>query len=188
MVDPDALFGRLGNRMFQMAYIYAQMKKGVIPDLYLQDVKYFQGVIEEIKELFGEGITRNTPYVSIHLRRGDYVNNSFYVDLSKTDYYQKAIALFPDSSFLVFSDDTVFAKQMFKGIYDEDRFTIVEGKSEIEDLNTMASCEHQIIANSSFSLWAGILNPNPDKKVIAPKEWFTDKVERVGFPKDWIQL
>ena len=40
MVDPDLIFGRLGNRMFQMATLYAKAKEENT-DFYFQDPKYF---------------------------------------------------------------------------------------------------------------------------------------------------
>jgi hypothetical protein len=52
----------------------------------------------------------------------------------------------------------------------------------------MASCQHNIIANSSFSWWAAYLNPNPNKIVVYPKAWHTDNIVRVGFPKEWVAL
>ena len=51
MVQPHKLFGRLGNQMFQYAYIYAQMKRGLIPDIYLQDPKYFEDFRNEIIQI-----------------------------------------------------------------------------------------------------------------------------------------
>lgn len=184
MVEPWKLTGRLGNQMFRDAFIYSQFLDEKIPDIYLQDYKYFDKHSEEIKKRFGDGIGF-LPYISIHLRRGDYVDNPFYVDLCKTDYYEKAIAMFPNGKFLVFSDDTEFARNKFP---DESKFQVIEGDNEIEDFNQMASCSHNIMANSSFSWWASYLNPNPSKTVVCPKEWFTDKIERVGIPKEWIRI
>ncbi len=177
----------MGNEMFRHAYIYAQMRKGEIPDIYLQDEKYFKGYEDEIKEMFSDGI-ETIPYVGIHVRRADnpinpdepnYSDNPFYVDLCATDYYEKAMAMFPDDTkFIIFTDDPEFCKE---------RFSIpINNGTELEDFNMLASCEHQIIANSSFSWWAGFLNPNKNKVVVAPKEWFADGQIRTVLPKEWI--
>lgn len=183
MIDPNLLFGRLGNRLFKEAFIYAQAKDGVIPDIYVQDYKYFQKYENEIKNVFGDGIGF-ADRVSLQVRRGDYVGNTFYVDLVNTDYYKDAMALFPNDKFLVFSDDIEWCKQ--QEIFKNCEFN--ENKSDWEDLNAMASCKSNIIANSSFGFWAAYLNPNPDKIVIAPKKWYTDGVERTICPPEWHRL
>ncbi len=184
MVHPSKIFGRLGNSLFQYAFLYAKTRElGV--DFYLQDPEYFDKYTEEIKTLFGTDI-KPVDMVSIHVRRGDYVKNAFYVDLTKTDYYEKSMDLFPDAEFLVFSDDVDFCRWFFKG----KQFTFCEEKDEIKALNLMAGCKDNIIANSTFSLWAGILNPNPNKRVIAPIEnkYYTDGAIRTKYPKDFTQL
>lgn len=191
MIDPRIKFGRLGNQLFQYATLYA-LSKDKNTDWYFQNPKWFEKYENEIKELFGEGIGY-LPYVAIHLRHGKnpinpeepaYSDNPFYVDLAKTGYYIDATNLFPHKKFLVFSDDIEFAKTYFEG----DRFAFDDSPNEIEALNKMASCDSQIIANSSFSWWAAYLNKNPGKKVVYPKLWFADNEQRVGFPQNWIGI
>jgi len=161
------LTGRMGNQMFQFAYIYSQMKEGIIPDVYVQDAYYFAYYEKDIKKLYGEGIIPND-YIAIHVRRGDYVNNPYYTDLASTDYYEKAMAEFPNENFMIFSDDIKWCKSRF-GMYIKNiRYS--EGKDEITDFNLMAGAKGLIMANSSFSWWAGYLN---EGKVVAPKSWST---------------
>jgi len=189
MVNPDIIFGRLGNRLFQGAYLYAQMKEGRIPDIYAQHYILWEKYQDEIKQLFSEGIG-SLPYVAIHLRRGanpinpnepKYSENPYYVHLENTDYYQRAMELFPNERFLVFSDDLPFARNYFIG----EQFIFDDTKDAVSVLNRMASCEGIIGANSSLSWWASFLSTGKLEKVL-PKEWFSDRIERVGFPKKWL--
>ena len=180
MRHPDKLFGRLGNRLFQMAYIFNQVKLEIIPDIYIQDPFYSEEVLPEFKALLAEGI-EPINQVAIHVRRGDYVNNPFYVDLMDTDYYEKAMALFPQEKFLVFSDDIEWCKR--QDVFKKCEFS--EGNDEITDFNLMAGCKAVICANSSYSYWAGILCKG---KVVAPKAWYTDGVERTLCPNNFIRL
>lgn len=193
MKQPDFFTGRLGNRMFQIAYLYSRVKDGIIPDWYLQSPDYFIGHEEEIKQLFGDGIGYLSQ-VGIHIRRGSnpinpdepkYSDNPFYVDLCKTDYYERAMALFPDDKFLVFSDDPEWCREKFNNNPD---VQVMDKGDEITDFNLLASCKDQIIANSSFSWWAAYLNPNPSKRVIAPKQWYADGMDRTKVPTGWIRI
>lgn len=194
------IFGGFGNRLFQLAYIYAQVREGNLPDIYLQDFKYFEKYKEEIKSLFAQGGHLREERIAIHIRRGDYQKTNFYVDLTKTDYYDKAIALFPKDKFLLFCadrqpisndfEDAQWAWNYLKGKGIEERLAIYSGKDEIDDFNAMAACKGIICANSSFSTWAAFVNQNPDKKIVAPKEYYSDKVERTVLPKNegWIYV
>ena len=192
MIHPDAITGRLGNRLFQIAYLYARVKDGTIPDFYLQDPKYFKNCEEEIKQLFGQGIGYLSQ-VRVHVRRSKnpyipsepkYNENPFHFNICDTDYYERAMAMFPNEKFLVFSDDPEYCKERFKG----DNFQIMERGDDITDFNMLASCKDLIIANSSFSWWAAYLCPNETKRIICPKEWYSDKETRTVCPESWIKI
>lgn len=189
--------GGLGNLMFKQAYLISEMLDGHIPDVYLQDEKYFAHHAPDIRASFSEGIGA-TDKVAIHVRLGDYIGNSFHVDLTRTDYYQRAIAQFPpDTEFIVFcrdrqsptrdTIDRMWCVSEFNKLLG-DRFEMSPYDDyETDDMNGMASCKGIIMANSSFSWWAAYLG-DPNKTVICPKEWFTDGNMRVGLPLTWIQL
>lgn len=185
MIEPWKLFGRLGNSMFQYAMMYSYAKDHGL-DYYFQDEWFFNEHKEAIRTLFSSDIPSPTNAIAIHIRRGDYVGNAFYVDLFETDYYKDAMAKFKGEDFLVFSDDIEWCKdqEIFQGceFFHED---------EVTDMNKMASCKAHIIANSSFSWWAAWLSPHyPDNKVIAPsvENWYRDGVERTVCPSHWSRI
>jgi len=74
--------------------------------------------------------------------------------------------------FFVFSDDIPWAREHL-GRLGTCVFVDQNSGAASEDLRLMAACKHQIIANSSFSWWAAWLNTNPNKMVVAPKNWLT---------------
>ena len=192
MKNLDIIFGRLGNKMFQYAFLYAEAhKRGA--DFYFQDPKYFRGYEEEIKQLFGEGIGY-LDQVGIHIRRGKnpfipeepkYNENPFHFNICGTDYYERAMAMFPNENFVVYSDDPEWCKEKFK---DNPKVQVMDKGDEIEDFNLLASSKHLIIANSSFSWWAAFLCPNEGKRIIAPKQWYRDGFERTKLPDEWIKI
>lgn len=180
--------GRLGNQMFQWAYLYAQFRDNKIPDYYLQDAKYFEKYKDAIKEIYGQGIG-SINYVGIHVRRGDYVGGTYHTNLFEKGYYERAMNLFMPGiesmnypRFMVFSDDIPWCKK--QAIFKD---CIFAGGNEIDDMNLLASCKGIIMANSSFSWWASYLSK---ARVVAPKEdtWFTDGVIRTKLLPEWEQI
>jgi hypothetical protein len=55
----------------------------------------------------------------------------------------------------------------------------------------MSLCQNNIIANSSFSWWGAWLNIHPEKKIIAPTNWFGEQANLNTsdmIPSDWIKI
>ena len=126
--------------------------------------------------------------ISIHVRRGDVLKIKD-CNILDVDYYKKAIKIIKKKTkhpiFYVFSDDISWCKQNFNNLNIKLKF--IEGNTAYEDLELMKSCKHNILANSAMSWWAGYLNTNPQKTVIAPKQFThfkNDKTEK-NLPEDW---
>ncbi len=190
--------GGLGNLLFKEAYIWAQMREGVIPDIYLQSQKYWEKYKDEIRSRFSSGIGRDER-VAIHIRRGDYLKVSqFHVNLWDTGYYKEAVKQFPqDTKFLVFcKDGQSEAQDQDDQEWCQDNIPLLginfemfkHTDNETQDFNAMASCRGIVMANSTFSWWAAWLNPHHDKKIICPKTWFVDGNQRTDLLPEWTQL
>lgn len=144
---------------------------------YFQTAKYFQDHRVDVLSAFkfkNDIVERSKSfleikpnYVSLHVRRGDYVSSSQHHPPQEMEYYKKAMEEFaPGSIFCVFSDDISWCKDNFKG----DRFIFIETMDAYVDLYLMSRFENHIIANSSFSWWGSWLSES--KKTVAPSKWF----------------
>lgn len=128
--------------------------------------------------------------VSLHIRRGDYMHEPFRLTCDK-DYYNNAIAYIKSKisnpHFYVFSDDQDYVKSSFQ----LDNVTFVDWNHKTDswqDMYLMSKCNHNIIANSSFSWWGAWLNTYPNKIVIAPKIWFVGSYNEDIIPADWLRI
>lgn len=165
-----------------------------------QSEKYFVNNKQTIIDLFRipdhiefqikEAVPNINDYVAIHVRRGDYVNQPQYHPLATKEFYQKAVEeVGINNKFLIFSDDLEGCKDLFDFIPTKHFYSTGVDWS---DLYMMSLCKDNIIANSSFSWWAAYLNANPDKKVIAPLNWFGPAYANLNIedliPDSWIKL
>lgn len=149
-------------------------------------------------EHYRQMITTTPTAVSIHVRRGDYVNHP---EFSKTfgfvglDYYKQALnelnKRHPGARLYVFSDDHEWVHQNL-ALPEDTVFVQNTGtNADVADLVLMSHCQHHIIANSSFSWWGAWLNPNPDKLVITPRQWYKQQPTwntKDLLPSSWLAL
>ncbi len=186
-----------------------ELSDNVYLDGYWQSEKYFQDIREILlKELVvadalsgqNEAMAKTisaSNAISIHVRRGDYVNNSQTNKIHgvlSLEYYRAAIKFFEDkyddAHFFIFSDDPAWVGEHLQLLRPH---TFVEhngAKKNYEDMRLMSMCKHNIIANSSFSWWGAWLNQNPNKIVVAPKKWFgAPKMHEKNLcPRDWVRI
>lgn len=121
---------------------------------------------------------------SIHVRRGDFLTDDILVKLGM-GYYYKAMDLI-GGEFIVFSDDYPWCRKNFKDVI---FFEDLREPVNYMELFWMSMCENNIIANSTFSWWGSYLNKNPNKKVIAPKKWFSSKYSETDIIcSNWIMI
>jgi len=141
---------------------------------YFQSFDYFNEYRQEILDLFNLPYEKKTGYVSLHVRRGDYLNLAEKLSLMPVEYYRLCIEYFEkigDFKYLIFSDDIAWCKTIFNDyIFPNIEFEFSEGRTELEDLSLMASCEHNICANSTFSYAGSWFNRNESKIVLTPDE------------------
>ena len=128
--------------------------------------------------------------VSVHVRRGNYLNTK-NINVLDVDYYMKAAEYVRKNvekpTFYVFSDDLEWCKNSL-GFLD-DCIYVDRTQTDIDDLKLMSFCQHNIIANSSFSWWGAWLNQNPNNTVIAPKGWLLNDPDSSNvILSDWVKL
>lgn len=168
------------NGYFQSEKYFIQNREFILKK-FLSDNQIIDKLKEKYPEILKEEIT------SIHLRRGNYLLlNDVYNNLD-IKYYMDSIDILNAEKIFVFSDDLNYCYNNFAG----DKFCIIEGNTDLEDLYLMSLCKNNIIANSSFSWWGAWLNQNVNKKVIAPNHWFKDRndfIIRDLIPESWKKI
>lgn len=176
-----------------------QIKDNTYLQGYWQNEKYFIEYRKELQRMFTPAynldamcadyiaIASQTNSVAVHVRRGDYeiagqcISNNYYY--SAIEYICKKIE---NPTFLVFSDDIEYAKQIFQNVNMEKIMICVNTKyRDLDEFFIMNSCKNFIIANSTYSWWAAWLSDNDSKIIICPevKQWIGD-----FYPEGWIRI
>lgn len=210
----------IGNRLFrrynvwhEKSYDYdpsfEKIKDGQMIIAYLQSEKYFKDIASSIRQDFSlkpgiepslriyEDKLKDCTPISIHIRRGDYVTHKqakALLGALDEGYYREAISIInsriKDPRYFVFAEFPEDIEWSRKNLPIPVDSVFVEPQKMYQDLWLMSQCQHNIIANSSFSWWGAWLNPNPDKIVISPKRWFSELAFNIDdrLPKEWLKL
>lgn len=173
---------------WQTEKYFIQIKEELI-----KDFQFFEGekVLSALKKMF----CVSEKYISVHVRRGDYLKNpEIYGDICTEQYYKKAIQLIKkkisDPVFVFFSDDIEWVKNRFwsdDAIYIEE--SMFKHYQAWYDMCLMSCCSHNIIANSTFSWWGAWLNNRVDRIVIAPRKWANGQYDLLDIcPESWVRI
>lgn len=156
---------------------------------YFQTEKYFWDCYTQIIELIGlrrlqqEIIAKTQSLsprvnISLHFRLGDYVQKQGYHPVLPIGYYIKALRNVPVNSRIIYFcedadlDRVNISVQVLSKSFPEMEFIRADLTEDWEQMLLMSVCDHNIIANSSFSWWGAYFNANTAKQVYYPSVWF----------------
>jgi len=182
---------------------------------YYQTYKYFENNYENITKLIGleerkqiikekyrNYFSKKKP-ISLHFRIGDYVKNLKMHPVLSIEYYIKSINFLKDkineleknNYILIFGEliDNQKIEEHIKTIknkFPNLEILICDYKIEdYEQMLLMSLCEHNIIANSSFSWWGAYFNNSNEKIICYPNVWngLTNETQDL-FPINWNKI
>ncbi len=181
-------------------------------DGYWQSWRYLEPIKDQLKKEFTcDSLSDRTrgfmerfgacESVFVGVRRGDYFDNRKLADhYGRTDveYYRQAVdhikRKLGNPLFIFFSNDMPWVKEHLNprtlgleadSVLYREQEDIVD---DFEELFVMKSCRHAVITNSTFHFWGGWMMENPDKLIVAPREWFKDGRPIDIIPEDWIRI
>jgi len=175
---------------------------GVVLFGYFHSYKYFEKETSQIIKYMKlnekkqnmksilNSVCGNKRAISLHFRLGDYKSLVREYTPLGLDYYENSIlyilktlghdttATASEHIVLYFCEDDDFVEVEPKIDQLRSRFPSMvfhRAPNNIEDWQSMllmSCCDHNIIANSTFSWWSAYLNTNPNKIVCYPDNWF----------------
>ena len=185
---------------YQSHKYFANNEKTIIDDLQIRDNqnKYKLNLFKTI---------------ALHFRLGDYIELQHYHRVLSFVYYIKAIQYlketlndFDEYTFVIFGEkanndiiDDYIREINFNLDKTINYIKIYERYENIKDYEEflyMSSCEHFIIANSTFSWFAAYLSNNDNNKIVihpTSKKWFAEQVMykydfKDYFLDNWIEI
>ena len=160
----------------------------------------------------------NSQTVSIHFRLGDYKEKQHFHPIMPKEYYLKSILHILETKYKVSSnesenrgirvlyfcekEDNIYVSSVIEyirtslaresGTFDVEFVKVKDDMEDWQQLLVMSCCNHNIIANSTFSWWGAYFNQNADKCVCYPSRWFGTSMGSMHmddlFPHTWTKI
>jgi hypothetical protein len=167
---------------------------------YFQHLRYFNEYSDKIINLIGikdfqeeiqkQYTIKNT--ISLHVRIGDYKVNSGFHNILPLNYYIKSLENIITKtnkdgwtlSYCCEDQDIDSVNDMARALqsnFPNLKFERLDNKlADWQQMIYMSCCQHNIIANSTFSWWSAYFNNNSDKIVCYPGKWFGTNIDVSG--------
>lgn len=189
-------------------------KKNTILKGYFQSNKYFNEFYEPIYKILKiddlkhnlvkkhKNLIKNNS-IALHFRLADYkdiqhihplINNGYYIDalqyiIDTTNNDQWTVNYFCEECDIKEVNNKI---NEIKSNFSNLQFERISYEiSDWEQMLLMSLCEHNIIANSTFSWWGAYFNNNKDKIVCYPSIWFGSAIKHNTkdlFPEKWTKI
>ena len=181
---------------FQSPKYFDNYKETISKILKLDMKKHF--IKDKYKKLYGP--IEDDEIISMHFRIGDYINYSHIYPILDQTYYINSLNhvlnnVTTNKEIIVLyfceNDDLIEVEKIINILKNLFSIKFIRVDPELEDweqLLLMSICNHNIIANSTFSWWGAYLNTNLDKIVCYPEQWFvknSNKDTRDMFLDTW---
>lgn len=196
LIGKEGISGKLKRKLLPASVCWFRESQMYHPEIFqMEDMyisgyfaceKYYADILPDLRKIIHfpvssnqenlkmAGEIQNCEAVSVHIRRGDYLdaqNAALFGNICTERYYEGAVHDIRERCscphFYIFSDDAAYAKEHFQG----EEYTVVDinrGRDSFYDMWLMSKCKHNICANSTFSFWGARLNPNENKIMIRP--------------------
>ena len=171
--DPDLRFRPPGTYLH--GYWQSERYFMLIEDQLRQDLT-FTTPLDGANAEMAARIAETPNATSVHVRRGDYLKSGAYAACTP-EYYRSALDYIEVNAegaltCFVFSNDPAWARDNLDLGRDTVVVDINDESSGHFDLHLQSLCDHNVIANSTFSWWGAWLNGDRDRVVTAPMRWF----------------
>lgn len=130
---------------------------------------------------------------SIHIRRGDYLNQKGWGVLPLGYYYEALTSLRENEvdAIFIFSDDIPYVTMAFEQRFFVPKLHVVGLNNPYLEFELMRNCKFNVIANSTYSYWAAMLNEVDNHQIICPGRYLGETnidENELHYPKNWNKL